>query len=65
MPKMKTHKGTKARVKITGRGKVKAKRTGKRHLMTKKSGKRIRTMRSPLIVSDTQEKRIRSLLPYE
>lgn len=65
MPKMKTHKGTKARVKITGRGKVKAKRSGKRHLMTKKSGNRIRQMRSPLIVSDTQEKRIRSLLPYE
>ena len=65
MPKMKTHKGTRARVKITGRGKVKAKRTGKRHLMTKKSGKRIRQMRTPLVLSDTQEKRIRSLLPYE
>ena len=28
MPKQKTHKGTKARVKITGRGKVKAMRSG-------------------------------------
>ncbi|MEM6431611.1 MAG: 50S ribosomal protein L35 [Deinococcota bacterium] len=65
MPKMKTHKGTKARVKITGRGKVKAKRTGKRHLMTKKSGKRIRQSRQPLVLSETQEKRIHALLPYE
>ena len=41
MPKLKTHKGTKARVKITGRGKVVAMRSGKRHL-NHKSGKRIR-----------------------
>ncbi|HLV12734.1 MAG TPA: 50S ribosomal protein L35 [Trueperaceae bacterium] len=65
MPKLKTHKGTKARVKITGRGKVKAMRSGKRHLNYKKSGTRIRQGRTDLIVSEAETKRIQALLPYE
>lgn len=32
MPKMKTHKGAKKRVKVTASGKVMAMKTGKRHL---------------------------------
>lgn len=65
MPKLKTHKGTKARVKITGRGKVKAKHPGKRHLNYKKTGKRIRQGRLDLIIADSDAKRIKRLLPYE
>ena len=65
MPKQKTHKGTKARVKITGRGKVKAMRSGKRHLNFKKSGKRIRQGRTDLIIAAPDAKRIKVLLPYE
>jgi len=65
MPKLKTHKGTKARVKITGRGKVKAMRSGKRHLNFKKSGRRIRQGRTDLIVAAPDAKRIKALLPYE
>ena len=65
MPKLKTHKGTKARVKITGRGKVKAARSGKRHLNYKKSGKRVRQGRTDLIIAEPDAKRIRALLPYE
>lgn len=38
MPKMKTHKGAKKRMKVTGTGKVTAKRAGKSHLMSGKSG---------------------------
>ncbi len=64
MPKQKTHKGTKARVKITGRGKVKAMRSGKRHLNFKKSGKRIRQGRTGLIIAEVDAKKIRALLPY-
>lgn len=64
MPKQKTHKGTKARVKITGRGKVKAMRSGKRHLNFKKSGKRIRQGRTDLIIAAPDAKRIKALLPY-
>jgi large subunit ribosomal protein L35 len=65
MPKQKTHKGTKARVKVTGRGKVKAMRSGKRHLTFKKSGKRIRQGRTDLVIAAPDAKRIKALLPYE
>ncbi|HEX7004476.1 MAG TPA: 50S ribosomal protein L35 [Trueperaceae bacterium] len=65
MPKLKTHKGTKARVKVTGRGKVTAMRSGKRHLNYKKSGKRIRKGRNDLVVAKPDAERIKALLPYE
>ena len=65
MPKLKTHKGTKARVKVTGRGKVKAMRSGKRHLLAKKSGKTIRQGRTDLIIAKPEAERIKKLLPYE
>jgi large subunit ribosomal protein L35 len=65
MPKLKTHKGTKARVKITGRGKVKAMRSGKRHLNFKKSGSRIRKGRTDLVIAKPDAERIKALLPYD
>jgi large subunit ribosomal protein L35 len=43
--KLKTHKGLKARVKVTGTGKVMRRRSGKSHLMSGKSGKKIRQLR--------------------
>jgi len=65
MPKLKTHKGTRARVKITGRGKVKAMRSGKRHLNFKKSGDRIRRGRTDLLLAKPEAERVKALLPYE
>ena len=37
MPKLKTHKGTKKRFKVTGSGKIMAKSAASRHLLSKKS----------------------------
>ncbi|HHO55054.1 MAG TPA: 50S ribosomal protein L35 [Trueperaceae bacterium] len=65
MPKQKTHKGTKARVKITGRGKVKAKRPGKRHLLVKNTAKQTRQGRNDLIIAKPEAERIKKLLPYD
>lgn len=65
MPKLKTHKGTKARVKITGRGKVKAKHAGKRHLLVKKNGKQTRQGRNGLILAKPEAERLKKLLPYD
>ena len=65
MPKLKTHKGTKARAKVTGRGKVKAMRSGKRHLLAKKSGAKIRKKRNDLMVAKPEAERIKRLLPYD
>jgi large subunit ribosomal protein L35 len=65
MPKLKTHKGTKARVKITGRGKVTAMRSGKRHLNYKKSGKRIRQGRNVILLAKPSADAVKRLLPYD
>jgi large subunit ribosomal protein L35 len=44
MPKLKTHKGLRARVRVTRRGKVMRRRPGKRHLMSSKNAKRRRKL---------------------
>ena len=54
MPKQKTHKGLKKRVKITARGKLKRKRAGAGHLMSGKSGKQRRRLRQRSLVDKTQ-----------
>ncbi len=62
MPKMKTHKGLKKRVKITAKGKVRHKRAGSGHLMSGKCGNRCRRLRSPAILKNAFQKRIRAAL---
>jgi large subunit ribosomal protein L35 len=49
MPKMKTHKSTKKRIKVTAKGKVKRKRSGLRHLAGSKSAKRKRRLRKSVV----------------
>lgn len=43
MPKLKTHSGTKKRVKVTRNGKVLLRSAGANHLLQKKSASRKRT----------------------
>lgn len=45
MPKMKTHKGTAKRFRVTGSGKIMRAKAFKSHIKTKKSPKRIRNFR--------------------
>ncbi len=45
MPKMKTHKGSKKRFRVTATGKLKRHRAGKKHLLSHKTGKRKRHLR--------------------
>jgi large subunit ribosomal protein L35 len=45
MPKLKTHKGTKKRFKVSANGKVSHKRCGSSHLMSHKNGKQVRRLR--------------------
>lgn len=45
MPKMKTHKGTAKRFRVTGSGKIVRGKAFKSHIMTKKSQKRKRNFR--------------------
>lgn len=53
MPKQKTHKGLKKRVKVTATGKIKHKRPGCGHLMSKKNAKRKRRLNNPAVMNKT------------
>lgn len=64
MPKMKTHKGAAKRFRITGTGRLKRAKAFKSHILTKKSSKRKRNLRKSALVSTTQEKAMKKLLPY-
>ncbi len=64
MPKMKTHTGAKKRVRATGTGKLKRSKAFTSHILTKKSTKRKRGLRKGTVVSDSDMKRVKTLLPY-
>lgn len=49
MPKMKTHKSSKKRFRVTGTGKLKRRQAGKKHLLSHKTGKRKRQLRGTVI----------------
>ena len=51
MPKMKTHKGTAKRFRVTGSGKIVRGKAFKSHILEKKSPKRKRGFRQETIVS--------------
>jgi large subunit ribosomal protein L35 len=65
MPKMKSHSGAKKRFKLTATGKVKRGHQGKSHILTKKNTKRKRRLRTTTYVDNTQEKTMKSLIPYK
>jgi len=59
MPKMKTHKGTAKRFKLTGSGKIKRGNAFKSHILEKKSPKRKRGFAAPSFVAKSDETVIR------
>ena len=63
MPKMKSHRGAAKRFKKTGTGKIRRQKANKQHILTKKDPKRKRQLRNDVVVSPSDEKRIRQLLP--
>ncbi len=64
MPKLKTRKAVKKRFRFTGKGRIKRSRPGKRHILTKKSGKRKMNLRKSGLVSKTQERTVKRMMPY-
>jgi large subunit ribosomal protein L35 len=62
MPKMKTHKGAAARVKITGSGRLRRRQKNRGHIMEKKASKRTRRLAREVEVSSASEKRIKRML---
>ena len=55
MPKMKTHRGTAKRFRVTGSGKIMRSKAYKSHIMTKKSQKRKRNFRHETEVSKADQ----------
>lgn len=64
MPKLKTHKGTAKRVRLTANGKAKRGHSHARHILTKKSSKRKRNLDIDTLVSEADMGRITAMLPY-
>ena len=62
MPKVKTHSGTKKRVKVTATGKMKVSKANRAHLKGNKSKKAIRNNRSANYISKEDTKRMKDLL---
>lgn len=62
MPKIKTHKATAKRIKVTGSGKLRRRKVRATHLRRKKSKRAKRQMRDNLPVAKSDRKRIRQIL---
>ena len=62
MPKMKTHKGAKARIKITGSGRLRRRQQNRGHIMEKKSSTRTRRLSNEVEIHSGDEMRIKRML---
>ncbi len=62
MPKIKTHKGTAKRIKISGTGKLVRERAFGNHILAKKSKSRKRNMKTAAIIRGKIAKNIKSAL---
>lgn len=64
MPKLKTNRSAKKRLRVTKSGKIKHFKASKSHLLTGKSGKRKRQLAKAGYVSDSEVRTMHKLLPY-
>ena len=64
MPKMKTKRGARKRLKRTGSGKLKRAGGWKQHKLEAKSPKRRRHLRKNRVIGPADAKRIAVLVPY-
>jgi large subunit ribosomal protein L35 len=65
MPKLKTHKGAKARFYVTGTGKVMRRKRMSSHLRRKKPKKVRRLYASKLAVDKRDLPKVRRLIPHD
>ncbi len=64
MPKMKTHKATAKRYRVTKKGKIEKRTNGQAHSNSRENGKVGRNKRSDVIASSTLNYTMRTLLPH-
>ncbi|MBI5375146.1 MAG: 50S ribosomal protein L35 [Candidatus Schekmanbacteria bacterium] len=64
MPKLKTKKSAAKRFKLTASGKVKRHTAYGSHILTSKTRKRKRGLRKNNLVSSTEAKNVKMMIPY-
>ena len=62
MPKMKTHKGTAKRIKLTSTGKLTRRRAFGNHMLSKKSKSRKRNITTTAVVKGSMAKNVKRAL---
>ncbi len=62
--KVKTHKGTQKRFRITANGKLVFQKQGKRHILTSKSRKRKRNLSLKGVIEGKVARNMAVLMPY-
>ena len=65
MPKMKSSRTAKKRLRVSGKGRIRRPKQGGNHGMINKSRKRLRRLRDNDMVPKTLEKKLKRLLPYD
>ncbi len=63
MPKMKTHRATKKRVKVTGTGKYIVKHSGTSHILTKKTRNKKNKLKKDMVIEPGKARKMAVLLP--
>ncbi len=64
MPKIKTHKATSKRFRLTGKGKIKQRKGGQDHFNSRESGDVTRSKRRDISTTETLNRTIKKLIPY-
>ena len=64
MPKIKTNRSAAKRFRKTGTGKLKRMKAFTNHIMTKKTTKRKRNLRKSTLVTATQARSLKKIMPY-
>ena len=64
MPKLKTHKGAKSRLHVTGTGKIMRVKVGKSHLRRKKPARTKHLYDEMIQVQPADKARLKRLMPY-
>lgn len=62
MPKMKTHRTSAKRFKVTGTGKISRRQANRHHGNERMSEKRLRRLKGDELVSKADEKRVKRML---
>jgi large subunit ribosomal protein L35 len=65
MPKLKTNKSAKKRLRVTKNRKIVRSKSKKRHILTDKTGNKKRGLRGKATVDKKDATRLKKLMPYD